>query len=139
MDNLTRRSGRVGSGKVGLGLKIYKNMQVWLGRVEKSQKRSEGQVVVSIQQELVNYKTLKVPPAFRNPLQFWQQQTTEYTIMSATARRVLCISASSAQSERDFSSSVGSTITDMRSRLNEETVEAVEFLQWGTRAGLIIE
>ena len=64
MDNLTRRSGRVGSGrvgsgKVGLGLKIYKNMQVWLGRVEKSQKRSEGQVVASIQQELANYKTQK--------------------------------------------------------------------------------
>ena len=44
--------------------------------------------------------------------------------------------ASSAQSERDFSS-VGRTVTDMRSRLNENTVEALKVLRWGLSAELI--
>ena len=48
----------------------------------------------------------------------------------------MCIPASSAQSERDFSS-VGHTVTDKRSRLNENTVEALKFLRWGMRAELI--
>jgi len=48
----------------------------------------------------------------------------------------MCIPASSAQSERDFSS-VGHTVTDMRSRLNENTIEALKFLRWGMRAELI--
>ena len=48
----------------------------------------------------------------------------------------MCIPASSAQSEKDFSSD-GHTVTDMRSRLNENTVEALELLRWGMRAELI--
>jgi len=51
------------------------------------------------------------------------------SVMSATARRVLCISAGSAQSERDFSS-VGRAVTDMRSRINEDTVEAIKVMRW---------
>jgi len=42
------------------------------------------------------------------------------------------------QSERDFSSD-GRTVTDMLSRLNEETVEAVELLRWEMRAGFIMK
>ena len=58
--------------------------------------------------------------------------------MSETARRCARRSdcASSAQSEKDFSS-VGHTVTDMRSRLNENTVEALELLRWEMRAELI--
>jgi len=55
--------------------------------------------------------------------------------MWETAWRLLCIPASSAQSKRDFSS-VGHTVTDMRSRLNENIVEALKFLRWGMRAEL---
>jgi len=66
----------------------------------------------------------------------WEQQATDYPIMSPTARRLFCITASSAQSEKDFSS-VGRTVTDMRSRLNEDTIEAVELLRWGMRAGIL--
>jgi len=58
--------------------------------------------------------------------------TVIYTIMSETARRLLYILASSAQSERD----VGRTVTDMWSPLNENTVEALELLRWGMRAEL---
>jgi len=48
----------------------------------------------------------------------------------------MCIPASWAQSEKDFSS-VGHTVTEMWSRLNENTVEALKFLRWGMRAELI--
>lgn len=59
-----------------------------------------------------------------------------YSIMSAVARRVFVVSASSAQSERDFSA-VGRTITDARSQLSASKVEAVEMLRWGMKAGLV--
>jgi len=98
--------------------------------------QQSADLTASIQSELANYKSLKVPPASSNPLKFWEQQATDYPIMSRTARRLFCITASSAQSERDFSS-VGRTVTDMRSRLNEDTIEAVQLLRWGMRAGIL--
>jgi len=70
-----------------------------------------------------------VPRACSNPLEFGLPYP-------ATALRVLCLSTSSAQSERDFSS-VGRTVTNMPSRLNEDTVEAIELLRRGKRTGLI--
>jgi hypothetical protein len=55
--------------------------------------------------------------------------------MTVTARHMFCISASSAQSVRDFSS-VGHTITDARSLLSPGRVEDIELFRWGRRAGL---
>ena len=60
----------------------------------------------------------------------------DFPVLSEVTRRVMCISASSAQSERDFSC-VGHTITNTRSRLSAEKVESVELIRWGLRAGLI--
>jgi hypothetical protein len=91
---------------------------------------------LSCEEELARYKALRVPSASKNPLQFWRDNTAAYPILAHTARRIFCISASSAQSERDFSS-VGHTITDMRSRLSSEKVEAIEMVRWGMRAGLL--
>jgi len=48
----------------------------------------------------------------------------------------LCVSASSDQSERDFSS-VGRTVTEMRSRLSAEKVEALELVRSGMRLGVV--
>jgi hypothetical protein len=94
-------------------------------------------VELSCEQELTNYKAMRTPAVnVNNPLLFWSEHKTEYPIMAATARRILCVSASSAQSERDFSS-IGHTITDMRSRLSSEKVEAIELTRWGMKAGLI--
>jgi len=62
-------------------------------------------------EELANYKAMRVPPACSNPLEFWQEHAATYPVMSATARRELCLSASSAQSERDFSSVGRSLLT----------------------------
>ena len=56
--------------------------------------------------------------------------------MSTVARRVFAMSASSAQSERDFSA-VGRTVTDARSQLSASKVESIEILRWGLRAGLV--
>ena len=91
---------------------------------------------ISSEEELERYKVLRVPSTIKNPLQFWCQRAAEYPILANTARRIYSISASSAQSERDFSS-VGHTITDMRSRLSADKVEAIELVRWGMRAGLL--
>jgi len=45
-------------------------------------------------------------------------------------------SASSVQSERDYSS-LGRTMTDARARLSAAKVEAIELVRWGLRASLI--
>jgi hypothetical protein len=47
------------------------------------------------------------------------------------------MSASCAQSQRDFSS-VGHSITGTRSRRSPQKVEAVELIRWSMRAGLIV-
>ena len=83
------------------------------------------------------YKVLR-PLTITAPLQFWKDQAKQYSILSTGARRVFAMSASSAQSERDFSS-VGRTVTDARSQLSASKVESIEILQWGIRAGLVVE
>jgi len=60
----------------------------------------------------------------------------DFPVLSEVTRRIMCTSASSAQSEREFSCVVH-TITDARSRLSAEKVESVELIRWGLRAGLI--
>jgi hypothetical protein len=65
--------------------------------------------------KLAKYKALHLPPTSRkNLLLFWCEKAFEFSLMSATARRIYSISASSTQSERDFFS-MGQTITDVRS------------------------
>jgi len=87
-------------------------------------------------EELAQYKGMQVPGACDSPLDFWRQNQKDFPVLSQVARRVFCISASSAQSERDFSA-VGHTITDSRSRLSADKVESIELIRWGLRAGLL--
>ncbi|XP_065645768.1 uncharacterized protein LOC136076221 [Hydra vulgaris] len=84
------------------------------------------------QHELSSYKSLRVTAACKNPLTFWNDNAADYPILAATSRRLYCISASSAQSERDFSS-VGHSITDTRLQLSPANVEAIELVRWGMR------
>jgi len=90
--------------------------------------------LLSGRDELARYKALQVPAKHSSPLIFWRENASEFPLLSEVARRVLCISASSAQSERNFSP-VGRTITD--ARLSPSTVEATEIVRWGCRAKLI--
>jgi len=55
-------------------------------------------------------------------------QAMEY-LSFHTARIILCITANLAQAEPDFSS-VGCTLTDMRSRLSETSIEAISLLNF---------
>jgi hypothetical protein len=93
---------------------------------------------LSGREELARYKALKVPAGHSSSLAFWRESSKDYPLLSEVARRVLwlCISASSAQSERDFSS-VGRTITDARSSLSARKVEEMELIRWGCRASII--
>jgi len=64
--------------------------------------------VLSGREELARYKALQVAAKHSTPLIFWRENAVAFPRLLEVARRVLCISASSAQSERDFSS-VGRT------------------------------
>ena len=59
----------------------------------------------------------------------------EFPLLDETARHILCISASSAQSERDISA-VSLTITDAHSRLSPKTVEAIELIRFAVRGSV---
>jgi len=57
---------------------------------------------LSGREEMARYKALRVPAGHSSSLVFWRESSKDYPLLSEVARRVLCISASSAQSERDF-------------------------------------
>jgi len=101
---------------------------------------STGALHATSAAELAEYKSMSAmsmmsAPAV-GPLEFWKQKADQLPIMSFIARRFLCVSASSAQSERDFSS-VGRTVTETRSRLSAENVEALELVRSGMRLGVV--
>jgi len=58
---------------------------------------------MSVEDELSRYKALRVPAARTSTLLYWTEQATDYPILATVARRLFSISASSAQSEKDFS------------------------------------
>jgi hypothetical protein len=79
--------------------------------------------------KLAKYKAFRLPPTSRkNPLLFWRENTSEFSLTSATARWIYFISASSAQSERDHSS-MGHTTSDVRSMLLAGRVETIEIVR----------
>ena len=59
-------------------------------------------------------------------------------MLAEVARRILCISTSSAQLEfwRE-TSAVSRTMTDDRSRTSLKTVEAMELIRWAVRGSLL--
>ena len=72
--------------------------------------------------ELAEYKNIMTAPARAvEPLVFWQQKAERFPILSQTARRLLCVSAT--QPKRDFWS-VGRTVTEMRWRLSADKVDS---------------
>ena len=62
-------------------------------------------------EELAGYKAMRVTAKHSSPLEFWKENSPEFPLLAEVARRILCISATSAQSERDFSA-VSRTITE---------------------------
>lgn len=64
---------------------------------------------------------------FPDPLLWWKVQADRLPILSKLARRVLCIPATSAPSERVFSTA-GLTVANARAALNSENAAALIFL-----------
>jgi hypothetical protein len=62
-----------------------------------------------------------------NPLLWWKRNRGEYKYLSQLARRVLCVQATSAPTERLFSVA-GMTITNLRARLQPELAEEILFI-----------
>jgi hypothetical protein len=66
--------------------------------------------------------------SFSDPLEWWMKREVKYPYLSMLASRVLCIPATSAPSERLFSTA-GLTIANDRSRILPEHAESVIFLK----------
>jgi zinc finger BED domain-containing protein 1 (E3 SUMO-protein ligase ZBED1) len=64
---------------------------------------------------------------YANPLEWWKSHEVRLPLLSRLARRVLCIPATSAPSERVFSAA-GLTIANRRAALNAENAAALIFL-----------
>ena len=82
-----------------------------------------------VKNELELYALLKSIDDFeQDSLQWWRQHSSSLPILSRVARRYLNIPATSASSERIFSSA-GLLVTKKRSVINSNTVAEVTFLQ----------
>ena len=87
--------------------------------------------------ELERYLAEELFPAKKDfdILGWWKRHSPKYPVLSCIARDVLAIQASTVASESSFSAG-GRIISDHRSRLNSETVEALICLQdWLKAAG----
>lgn len=62
-------------------------------------------------------------------LSWWKEKRAAFPHLSAIARKFLAVPATSAASETIFSSA-GRTVTDLRTRLNPETVRKIMFLHY---------
>lgn len=65
---------------------------------------------------------------FTNPLVWWKDDCLAYPLLSRLARKLLCIPATSAPSERVFSVA-GLTISNLRSRLRPDNAACLVFLK----------
>ena len=63
-----------------------------------------------------------------NPLLWWHKNSLAYPLLSKLAKKLLCIPATSAPSERVFSVA-GRTITKLRSRLRPDNAACLVFLK----------
>ena len=67
------------------------------------------------------------PDIFTDPLEWWKLRCVEFPHIAKVARKVLCIPASSAPSERVFSAA-GLTISNLRAGLLPENASALVVL-----------
>ena len=95
-----------------------------------------------IESEVKLYKTLPKLGSSQsdNPLAWWSSHARDYPLLAAVARKWLAVPASSAASERVFSSA-GLTVSNKRTRLRVDIVSILVFLKtaWPTleRAGVL--
>jgi hypothetical protein len=90
-----------------------------------------------INQELLAYHNLPCLPmeeknsddtiVYTNPLDWWKRHS-HFLFLSSVAKRILCVPATSASSERVFSDA-GNVITEDRTRLTPDTASALVLLK----------
>ena len=79
--------------------------------------------------EVKNYLSLRTDrETMDNILQWWKGQEKSLPRLARLARRLLCVPASSAASERAFSAA-GCTITQRRTALDPDTVDKILFMK----------
>jgi hypothetical protein len=98
-----------------------------------------GEATDRARAELTMYKAEPSLPlqredrSYNNPLEWWRLKAQQFPLLSELAIRYLCIPATSAPSERVFSSA-GLTIAKERSRLDPSTANELVFLHETTPA-----
>ena len=99
-------------------------------RTEKLSVTTEESVQDMLAAEMNEYATLSAYDAdqLQKLLTFWKLNERRLPILSAIAKRILVIQASSAESERHFSTG-GMIVNEKRSRLNESSVESLIVLR----------
>ena len=84
--------------------------------------------VTPLKVELQNYLTLpKLPTSKVNVLLWWKDHQHQLPLLAQAARKYLCVTASSAPSERLFSAS-GNVVTNKRSSLDPVNVDKIVYL-----------
>ena len=80
--------------------------------------------MILIHDELKDYLAMPSVPADQDPLVWWRANKSRFPTLANVARAFLCIPATSAPSERVFSTA-GNIITEKRARLSDRTAEAL--------------
>lgn len=100
-------------------------------REQKRREDEEVEPVISPQQklhsELQKYKAETKLDFEGEALLWWKLNCSKYSILSQLARKYLCICATSASSERVFSTA-GNVLTPLRAHLTPDKVEMLTFL-----------
>lgn len=99
-------------------------------RSETSFKAKEETIQELLSVEIADYKTISIYNGNERyeVLNFWKHNERRLPILSIIAKRILIIQASSAESERHFSSG-GNIVSESRSRLSDTSVESLVVLR----------
>lgn len=89
---------------------------------DSSESEEEPRIESEIE-EYLKYKVIKDEPI----LEFWKKNVKKYPALSILAKKILCVPASSASSERNFSTA-GIVVDKRRSNIKPNKVDALLFM-----------
>ena len=81
-----------------------------------------------VESELAKYKVEETMPLNPNPLLWWKANELKYPILSKSAKKYLCVPATSVASERVFSSA-RDIVSAQRSCLHGDHIDKLLFLR----------
>ena len=100
----------------------------WLATAQPVTEEQEQQTPTqNVKREIIQYESSSKADPDKNPLEWWKIHNSDFMILSKLAKKYLCVMASSAPSERVFST-CGLTITNKRTLLKPERVNQLVFL-----------